>query len=227
MAEIPDGRSPVHSVAVLRHQWLSANAFELVLEKPQGFSFRAGQKVLVELLGDNREYSLASSPNDNELVLCIRFVKNGTLSSRLAAATNGERVRISDAYGFFVYRPGRAVFVATGTGVAPFVAYAKSGIRGYALIHGVREQEDLYYRDILQNSVENYVPCLTEKMPFEEKPSGCFDGRVTTYIANKLPQGRYDFYLCGNGTMIRDVTLLIDQKFSDSRMFSEAFFTQK
>lgn len=227
MAEIPDERRPIYTVTILRHTWLSANAFELVLERPQTFSFHAGQKVLLEASGICREYSLASSPDQKELVICFRFVKDGALSARLAAATTGEYVQISDPYGFFVYRPGNAVFVATGTGIAPFVAYAKSGITGYAMIHGVRENEDLYYQEILKNSVENYVPCLTGNKSVKKQPPEYFNGRVTEYIEKKLPKGRYDFYLCGNGAMIRDATLLIDQKFPESRLFSETFFTTK
>ncbi len=227
MAEIPIARIPTHTVTILHHKWLSAKAFELVLERPQGFSFRAGQKVLLEASGFRREYSLASSPDEDELVICMRFVKDGALSARLATATAGQHLQISDAYGFFVYRPGRAVFVATGTGIAPFVAYAKSGVIGYALIHGVREAEDLYYHKILQRSVENYVPCLTAKSSLTKQPPGCFAGRVTRYIANTLPKNQYDFYLCGNGSMIRDSTVIIDQMFPESRIFSETFFTTK
>lgn len=225
MAEIPDERIPIHTVTILRHRWLSVNAFELVLERPQGFSFCAGQKVLLEASGIRREYSLASSPDEQELVICMRFVKDGSLSARLSTATAGQHVYISDAYGFFVYRPGQAVFVATGTGVAPFVAYAKSGVTGYALIHGVRDVGDLYYQDILKSSVKRYIPCITGKTSFNRLPSGGFDGRVTAYMADKLPKGQYDFYLCGNGAMIHDATVLIDQMFPESRLFTETFFT--
>jgi ferredoxin-NADP reductase len=227
MAEIPKKRLPIHTVSILRHTWLSAKAFELVLERPQGYSFRAGQKILLEMSGISREYSLASSPDEKELVICLRFVQDGALSARLAVAKVDSRVLISDAYGFFVHRPGRAVFVATGTGIAPFVAYAKSGITGHAMIHGVRDVDDLYYQEILRSAVENYVPCLSGKRSLRKPLPGSFEGRVTTYLENKLPQGRYDFYLCGNGVMIRDVTLLVDQKFPNSRLFSEAFFTMK
>lgn len=227
MAEILNERIPNHTVTVLRHRWLSEKAFELVLQRPRNFSFKAGQKILLELAGIRREYSLASSPHEDELTICIRFVKDGALSTKLANVTIGESLEISDAYGFFVYRPGRAVFVATGTGVAPFAAYAKSGIRGHVLVHGVRDIVDLYYRDILQDTVKNYVPCLTENSSFEEQEPNFFFGRVTTYLASKLPKGKYDFYLCGNGAMIRDATVVIDRIFPDSRLFSEVFYTMK
>ena len=227
MAEVPDERTPHHTVTILRHRWLGAKAFELVLEKPHGFSFRAGQKVLLEVAGIQREYSLASSPDEEELVLCIRFIRDGALSARLAVKTAGDSVHISDAYGFFVYRPGKAVFVATGTGIAPFVAYAKAGVKGYAMIHGAREVEELYYQEMLKSSVEQYIPCLTGNNSVKKNSARYFDGRVTSYLANELPQDRYDFYLCGNGAMIRDATLLIDQKFPESRLFSEVFFTVK
>jgi benzoate/toluate 1,2-dioxygenase reductase component len=226
MAELPDQRLPIHSVAILRHAWLSTTAFELILERPHGFVFQAGQKILLKAAGSCREYTLASSPGEDELAICMRFVKGGALSANLATATAGQRVQISDAYGFFVYRPGRAVFIATGTGIAPFVAYAKSGVTGYALLHGVREAEELYYSELLRSSVENYIPCISGQTHLQKPPTGFFDGRVTSYLADKISTGQYDFYLCGNGSMIRDATLLIDQKFPESRLFSESFFTE-
>lgn len=227
MAEIPGERLPIHTVNVLRLTWLSDTVFELVLGKPRNFTFHPGQKALIESGGICREYTLASSAEEKELAFCIRFISKGALSEKLATIAVGDFVGISDPYGFFVFRPGKAVFVATGTGIAPFVAYAKSGVRGHLLLHGVRSEEELYYRNLLQGAVENYIPCLSEENSHKEQNFTGFYGRVTEYLTMHLPGGRYDFYLCGNSAMIRDATLLIDQKFPDCRVFSESFFTAK
>ena len=39
-----------------------------------------------------------------------------------------------------------------------------------------------------------------------------------------LTVGAYDFCLCGRTEMIRDITRIVDDRVSDSRLFSEAFF---
>jgi hypothetical protein len=47
---------------------------------------------------------------------------------------------------------------------------------------------------------------------------------VTDYIRNRLPPRTYDFYLCGRQDMIRDVTLLVDERFDGSLVYSEIFY---
>ena len=49
-------------------------------------------------------------------------------------------------------------------------------------------------------------------------------GRVTEYLDQHLTPGTYDFYLCGRSEMIRDVTLLIDERFPGSLVYTELFY---
>ena len=51
-----------------------------------------------------------------------------------------------------------------------------------------------------------------------------FQGRVTEYLASLLAPGQYDFYLCGRREMIREATLLIDERFPGGRIYSEPFY---
>lgn len=225
MADFLGPRPLPHTVSVKRINWLSSNSFELVVEKPRDFSFLAGQKVMIEKTGVQREYSLACSPHDSDLHFCIRFIAEGTLSTMLAEVQHGAELKISEAYGFFVHRPGNAVFIATGTGIAPFVAYAQSGVHGLLLLHGVGRVEDLYYRQIVEKAVKQYVPCLSAEDSDKAEAVGGMAGRVTEYLAKRLSYGVYDFYLCGNSRMIGEATRIIDGNFPDSRVFSESFFT--
>ena len=69
-----------------------------------------------------------------------------------------------------------------------------------------------------------YVVCVSgEKAGLKDTP-GVIPGRVTDYIAGELPRRTYDFYLCGRGEMIRDVTHLIDDRFAGSKVYTEVFF---
>lgn len=113
--------------------------------------------------------------------------------------------------------------MATGTGVTPFVAFARSGIRDFVLLHGVRTPDELYYQDELSPAADRYVPCISTPLPAESH-SHYFAGRVTRYLTTELRPGRYDFYLCGRKEMIRDTILIIDDHFEGSRVFTEIFF---
>lgn len=52
-----------------------------------------------------------------------------------------------------------------------------------------------------------------------------FQGRVTSYLAQELPPARNDFYLGGSSEMVRDVMGILDERFSESRVFTETFFS--
>ncbi len=207
--------------------WLSAYAFELHLTRPEGFVFRAGQHIRLQSQGHERDYSLTSGPEDTPLAILIRHVPEGALTPFLASLEPGSELAFSGPRGHFAFRPSDrpAVFVATGTGIAPFAAMVRSGVRDFLLLHGVRAPEDLYYEELFRAAAGEVVPCLTGRGTGQRPRPDAFSGRVTAYLEANLPRGAYDFYLCGREEMIRDVTLLVDEAFPDSRVYAEIFFS--
>lgn len=206
--------------------WLSENVFELRLSRPEGFVFRAGQHIRLHSQGLERDYSLTSGPEEAPLALCIRRVSGAGLTPVLASLEPGAEITFSGPRGHFAFRPSDrpAVFIATGTGVAPFAAMVHSGVRGFLLLHGVREPEELYYEELFQAAADELVPCLTGHGAARSPRPDVFSGRVTAYVEANLLRKPYDFYLCGREEMIRDVTLLVDEAFPGSRVYSEIFF---
>ena len=194
-----------------------------MLSAPPRFQFEPGQRILLRLGEHERDYSIVSPPRESELTLCIRMVAGGKLSVLLSVADIGTSLSINGPHGYFTYRPSprSAVFVATGTGIAPFCSMARSGITGFTLLHGVGLPDDLYYASVFRQSAQKYIPCLTEA---KELPTLAFKGKVTEYLDQHLAPGAYDFYLCGRSEMIRDVTLLIDERFPDSLVYTEQFY---
>jgi ferredoxin-NADP reductase len=212
-----------HSAVLLKRQWLSDKSFEIMISSPPGFQFKPGQRISLSLGGHVRDYSIVSAPQESELIFCIRSVAGGKLSTLLSVADIDAPLSFYGPHGYFTFRPSPrpAVFVATGTGIAPFCSMARAGISDFALLHGVRTPEDLYYAEQFKQSAHKYVPCLTEA---KKLPSNAFQGKVTDYLEQNLPSGAYDFYLCGRREMIRDATLLIDERFPDSLVYTEMFF---
>jgi len=148
------------------------------------------------------------------------------MSSSLAVMEPGDRLDFAGPFGYFVFRPSEhhSVFVATGTGVAPFVSMCRAGTRPSLLLHGVRGTEDLFYESELNRSAGQYVPCVSGRKAEETLPQDAFVGRVTQYLSDHLPNGHYDFYVCGRGDMIRDVTRIVDARFPGSLLYSETFY---
>jgi len=145
--------------------------------------FLAGQYVGVRYDGVPRAYSLANSPNEDELELCVRRVPDGRLSPRICDdIAVGDEVTVRGPYGELVlndHSPRDMVFLATGTGVAPFksmIDYAfETGRDEYEgkqrdvwLFLGAAWKDDLPYREAFrerQRERDNFhfVPCLSRE----------------------------------------------------------------
>ncbi len=213
----------IYSSPLLERHWLSKKAFEIVLARPEGLNFRPGQRIQIFHEDIERDYSLSSAPSDPHLALCIRNIEGGAMSSVLSSMSVGDKITFAGPFGYFIFQSDqrKPVFVATGTGIAPFYSMLRAGIRDVTLLHGVRNPEELYYASEIKKSAGNYVACLSESANHH---ADHYAGRVTDYLEKELPQDIYDFYLCGGGEMIRDVILLVDERFAGSNIYTEPFY---
>jgi ferredoxin-NADP reductase len=213
----------IYSKPLIERNWLSKRAFEIVFERPADFNFQPGQRIQVFQKDIERDYSLVSAPSDRHLALCIRNIEGGAMSSVLSSIEVGTQIAFAGPFGYFVFQSVRrkAIFVATGTGIAPFCCMLRAGISDVTLLHGVRNPQELYYATEIRQSARHYVACLSEP---ENNHSDFFSGRVTDYLQKELARGIYDFYLCGGGEMIRDVILLVDERFPGSYIYTEPFY---
>ena len=212
-----------YTAVLLKRRWLSDKAFELILSLTPQFNFQPGQRICLQIGRHERDYSIVSAPGESALTFCIRCVAGGRVSALLSVVDMGSSLSASGPHGYFTYKPSPrpAVFIATGTGIAPFCSMARSGVSGFTLLHGVSSEDDLYYMALFQQVARKYVPCLTEP---RKLPANAFEGSVTQFVQQHIEPGAYDFYLCGRGEMIRDVTLLIDERFPESLVYTELFY---
>lgn len=222
----PEAARRIETTELLKRQWLSENAFEIQLSRPASFAFKAGQAIRFIHRSIERFYSLLCAPDDPFLEICVYHVPEGQFSPVLADAEIGTQFEFSGPHGYFTYKPSsrQAVFVASGTGIAPFVSMSRSGVTDFTLLHEAARLEDLYYQNQFDRMTRNYVPCLLETAAQDSLPAGFFRGDAASYLLKNLQPGRYDFYLCGEREMIRGVTLLVDERFAGSHVFTEVYY---
>ena len=213
----------IFSAELIDRQWLTKKTFEIKISKPPSYIIRAGQRIRIFYQTMDRDYTPVSAPADPEITFCIRKIDTGKFTPVLSTANIGTRFNISRPDGYFTFKPSRRppVFVATGTGIAPFCSMARAGITGFTLLHGVDSPHDLYYQSELEPAANRYIPCISREYP---SSGGYFRGRVTDYLQKQLPPAQYDFYLCGRREMIREVTWLVDEQYSGSLIYSEQFY---
>lgn len=203
---------------------LTPGAYRLRLER-NGFQFQGGQCVNIGLPGAavNREYSTYSGENDPHLDLLIKEVQGGIVSVALKTLKPGDRVEVHGPYGEFCLKDPKDdrrkyVFIATGTGIAPFHSFVRSYPRiDYKIIHGIRLAAETYDRE--DYAPGRYVACVSREA------GGDFRGRVTEYLRQHPVDAEAICYLCGNRSMITEAyELLRAQMVPSSHIFTEVFF---
>ena len=226
MSTTPANPGSLQNVELLQRRWLSDNAFEIELTRPPELVFRPGQTICFVHESMQRYYSLLSTPDDPTLEICVYYVPRGSFSPVIAEAEIGTRFTITGPHGYFTFNRSERppVFVATGTGIAPFVSMGRSGISDFILLHEVELAAELYYQDLCRKTASNYVACLSAPSSADPLPPDTFQGNAAGFIKKNLPPASYDFYLCGEREMTRQVTLLADEHFPGSHVFKEVFF---
>ncbi|MBN2163820.1 MAG: hypothetical protein JXR25_07280 [Pontiellaceae bacterium] len=207
---------------VLHNDEIAPGVFWLGVDRKH--DFKAGQTVKVGL-GDDlppRIYSICSGNKDAELRILFNIKEDGALTPKLAKLKPGDEVRISEPGGSFIGTPEPAVWIATGTGIAPFFSMLKSGLRTDAiLLHGVRRTDQFYFRDIWEEMLgERY-----HRFCSGEESAGAMRGRVNCFFdVHEPPEGRR-FYLCGQASMcveMRDLLIARGVPFTD--IVTEIYF---
>jgi NAD(P)H-flavin reductase len=201
---------------------------ELTLAAPASMAFVPGQWVSFEVerrgsrFPATRAYSIASSANRrNAIELVLNRVADGPGSSYLFGLREGETTAFRGPLGTFVLRdsPRDVLFVATGTGIAPFRSMLwslaeSSSSRAITLVWGLRSEQDLYYQDELLRLRErlpgfSFITTLSQPTGAWRGITGRVTGHVETHVAGV---GNLEAFLCGNGGMVRDVRDVLRRK---------------
>jgi ferredoxin-NADP reductase len=209
---------------VLEFQDIAPEVRHFVFEVPgvQQLHFKPGQFVSFNetLKGKKitRPYSIVSRPDGNRFELCLNLVHEGAFTPHLFAMQPGDSIEMSAPLGFFVIRdPAKeAVFIATGTGIAPFRAMAPDYLshphaKQLTLLFGVRHEPTIYYRgdfDALAGQYLNFHfwPTLSRA---ESSWTGR-TGHVQAHLLEAIGDRRdLDVYICGLKAMVDDVRAIL------------------
>jgi ferredoxin-NADP reductase len=168
-----------------------------------------------------RAYSVCSAPDGNRFELCLNRVREGLLSPWLFEMVPGETIEMSGPLGFFVPKqPFRdSVFIATGTGIAPFRAFLRwapvleSG-RRIDLLFGARYPLGLVYRSEFE-ALESKRPGF-HFLPTITRPDSGYRGRigwVQQHLDDALEDRRdVDVYICGLREMVDSVRATLKER---------------
>lgn len=211
-----------HRVAAVNT--INDDLFELLVER-NGMEFTPGDCVAVYTEQDqSRPYSIASGPDQDILRFLIREMDGGEVSPWLRSRESGDVVRITPPFGWF--RPGQEigdhpfVFLATGTGIAPFIAYMETFSRPpAAVLYGVRRTADAFGFSRLRNF------CSETRLAVSREVSEHHHGRLTDLLPDLPEAENMHYYSCGLESMVNDTaTWLQENGVPLSHIHREVFF---
>jgi ferredoxin--NADP+ reductase len=239
--------TPFITETVLDVRHWTRDYFSFTTTRDDGFRFDNGQFVMMGLQVPQadgttrpllRAYSIASANWEEQLEFFSIKVPDGPLTSRLQHVRPGDPVLISrKPTGTLLLSdllPGRTLYLlATGTGLAPFLALVKDPetyerFETIVLTHGVRGAGDLAYADYIRHELPNheflgpqiakqlrYYPAVSRE-PYERQ------GRLTTLLesgrmAQELglppPDPAHDrAMICGGPSMLADFRRILDAR---------------
>lgn len=208
-----------------------------------------GQFISVEVAPKVfRSYSLMSYLKDDssnaEHKTQVEFLVNtrsGGEGSQAIERTNpGDKFNALGPLGKFnlVENDRPKVFVATGTGLGPFVGMIGSILKSnpkakITLFFGVYSTEFDYcrrffvdYLDKVKYSNLNIITCSDSLLENETENESLKLGKVTVVIPQIISDfTAYDFYICGNPFMVTDTEQLLIEKGAKDNIYIEKYGT--
>lgn len=185
------------------------------------FMFRPGQWVGVycdDFLGLNnkplrRAFSIASSPGDPYLELCI--ARGQQLSKHLQDLGDGAPVNIDGPFGMFWLKPATSyLFIAGGTGIAPFMPMIREALKAkseVSLIYSMKSPSDFIYEKELAALAKEgltLIPTVTAGLDFAGWKGR--RGRIQSFIKDIWKQGML-IYACGPIPLVEAVVLELEK----------------
>lgn len=203
----------------------------LLLSAPEikDLKFRPGQWVGIasEQLKDGtrlvrKAFSIASSPDENFLELCVAKGKN--LSAHLQDLTKGAKLYVDGPYGNFWLKPAeKYLFIAGGTGIAPLRPMIKQALqegKEVILLFSFKTSADFIYHRELETLKGKFilVPTITQQDPHWNGETG----RAQTILHKYWTRG-FACYICGPPSMVEEV----QKKLHELGQSKETIFVEK
>ncbi|MCG2610348.1 ferredoxin--NADP reductase [Flavobacterium sp. SM15] len=244
--------STFHTLTIKEVSRETPHAISVVFDVPENlkkdYAFIAGQYLNLKFIIDGKEirraYSISSSPNNHELRVAIKAVKNGVVSSYANEKIKiGDKMEVGTPEGRFTFEPkadnqkNYAGFAA-GSGITPVMSIIHSVLENepkstFVLTYGNKSPEETIFHKHLHELQQKHVGRFFVHYVFSQANApeahfGRIDKSVVNFILNnKHAEKTFDkFYLCGPEEMISLVSnVLKEHNISEKEIKYELFST--
>lgn len=235
---------PASYIAALKERRVIAeDTLEFVLQRPDAFDFQAGQNVnlkLTELPFEDKRHgrrmlTIASAPNDQDLIFATRMTGSGFKRSLLQGPL--QDIEIIGPRGNMVRDADKsAVFIAGGIGITPFKSMVLDAVNRKltpptTLLYSNKTPANAAYHQLFAELEKNnserfkYVPTMTGSLD-----EGTWQGEHRRIDARFVRDHVADFdnavfYVCGPPKMVDAIVeMLKNENVTQERILSESFW---
>lgn len=174
----------------------------------------------VDIRGNRRYFTMASSPTENELILATKMPdKPSSYKQALLSMKVGDKMQATNLAGDFVMDQNtKQVWIAGGIGVTPFRSMAKWLIDNNknvetVLFYACNSYKELAYLDIFKEAEKVGIRLLPVLKDLSDAPKGLKieTGYVTEEMIKKYVPDflQYKYYMSGPNIMIENFTKML------------------
>lgn len=207
---------------IIRNTEISPGVFLMAVQRQHDFQPGQTVKVWLDPNLPPRIYSICSGNKEDELQILYNIKEKGALTPLLAMMKAGDPVNISEPGGSFIGTHDPAIWISTGTGIAPFYSMLRSGMaQNKILLHGVRHANQFYF----ENEWLEKFPTNYHRFCSGETIEGIPHGHVNQYLEKETLPADLKYYICGQATMCVEVRdLLIAKGIPFGNIIVEIYF---
>ena len=189
---------------------LTKDVKHFVFSTSENFTFEAGQFVNIAIDKVRRPYSIASSPEKDNIELCVKLVENGQFTPKLFKLNEGDKIQVIGPMGHFKIKDTKKdlVFISTGTGVTPFRSMLLNNKfkNKITLIAGYKHQEDELYGEEFRklekiNTNFEYLVVFSREKEHHHVQD----------VLKDYNQKKTDYYICGLKEMVFSVKEMLEE----------------
>ncbi len=189
-----------------------------------------------------RMYSIANPPGKEHIAILYTRVDQGVLTPILWELESGHTLELNNPQGAFVPQKGKNLWIAAGTGIAPFLSMTDLIMADWfgppgsvTLLESNKQMADVFglsqLSQLHQVGKLHYYPFITRN-GLEDQDSSQYSliqkGRLTLWLCNQSSEYLRSFdriMICGSTQMILDVRdILLEKEVDFHTIVSEVYF---
>ena len=201
-----------YKVKITDKEYLTHDVIQFTLEKPEGFTYSAGQAIEASLddlkfKNDWAPFTMTSLNRDPFIQFTIKiYSAHNGMTRALSRLNIDDSFLITDPWDSFISK-GPGVFIAGGTGVTPFIAllrqmYVDGTVGNSTLLFSNKTEADIFLADEFKKILgDNFINIITR-----DEKSSFYEGRINKKLLEKyISNFKQPFYLCGPDNFAEEI----------------------